>query len=181
MTSRWVRLVALAALLSAAAGCAADRSTATPRTPRPAGAPATGVSATGQLICSTEAQEDIATAVGLPTSRPVVGTLRGNEYSCEYAYPGGTMALSVTELADDAGTDAFFDSVRQTSAASERLAGIGQDAYQNQDGSMVVRKDRKVLRVGVDGLPARFGQPPTARRQLAAAVALVIMECWTQD
>jgi hypothetical protein len=181
MTARLARLVLLVALTVTAAGCASQRPSGAPGAApsATAGASATGVSATGRLICSDEAQEDIATAVGLPTSRPVAGTLKGDEYSCEYAYPAGTMRLSVTELADDASTDAFFGSLRQASAASEHLAGIGEDAYQSQDGSMVVRKDRKVLRVDVGGLPAQYGQPPTTRRQLAAAVAVVIMACWT--
>jgi hypothetical protein len=179
MTARRVCLALLVALTLTAAGCAPHRPGTAAGAPASATASAAGVSATGRLICSDEAQEDIATAVGLPTSRPVAGTLKGDEYSCEYAYPAGTMRLSVTELADDASTDAFFGSLRQTSAASEHLAGIGEDAYQSQDGSMVVRKDRKVLRVDVAGLPAQFGQPRTGRRQLAAAVAVVIMECWT--
>ncbi|GIH16664.1 hypothetical protein [Rugosimonospora africana] len=181
MTSKLGRLVVLVALTVTVAGCGPDRHVAAPGAAVSAGASAAGVSATGRLICSDEAQEDIATAVGLPTSRPVAGTLRGNEYSCDYTYPAGTMALSVTEFADDAGTDAFFGSVRTSWAGSAQLAGIGQDAYQSQDGSMVVRKDRKVLRVDVGGLPARFGQPPTTRRQLAAAVAVVIMDCWTES
>jgi hypothetical protein len=192
MTTRPACLAVLAALALTTAGCAADRPAAAPPPAAAStgvsaagvsapGVSAPGVSATGRLICSDEAQEDIATATGLPTSRPVTGTLKGNEYSCEYTYPAGSMTLSVTELADDAGTDAFFGSARQTWAASEHLPGIGQDAYQSQDGSTVVRKDRKVLRIDVSGLPARFGQPPTARRQLAAAVAVVIMDCWTES
>ena len=43
------------------------------------------------------------------------------------------------------------------------LESLGQGAFQTTNGSVVVRKDWKVLLVDDTGLPAQFGTPPTRR------------------
>ena len=57
--------------------------------------------------------------------------------------------------------------------------GIGQGAFQGADGSMVVRKDYKVLDIDVRGIPAHFGVPPIDRSEAAVRIAIVVMGCWT--
>ena len=49
------------------------------------------------------------------------------------------------------------------------------------NGSMVVRKDWKILTVDISGLPARFGKPPTSRGDVAVTVADLILACWAGD
>ena len=46
---------------------------------------------------------------------------------------------------------------------SETINGLGQAAIKTTDGSVIVRKDWKVLLVYSAGLPAQFGQPRPAR------------------
>jgi len=47
------------------------------------------------------------------------------------------------------------------------------------DGSVVVRKDWKVLYVDVSHLPPQFGQPPQAAPDAALSVAATILSCWS--
>ncbi len=61
------------------------------------------------------------------------------------------------------------------------IPNLGQGAFQTTDGSMVVRKDWKVLLVNTAGLPAQFGQPPTSSGEVAVTVADVILGCWDGD
>jgi hypothetical protein len=59
------------------------------------------------------------------------------------------------------------------------LNGLGDAAFAGPDGSVVVRKDFKVLRIDVGKLPAQFGQPPRPRAEVATTAATIIMNCWT--
>ncbi len=58
---------------------------------------------------------------------------------------------------------------------------LGQGAYRTRNGSIVVRKDWKVLVVGAGGLPSQFGSPKTSSQEVALTVAGVIMGCWNGD
>ena len=64
---------------------------------------------------------------------------------------------------------------------SRDLEALGQAAFQTTDGSVVVRKDWKVLLVDDPGLPAQFGIPPTSSGDVAVTVADVILGCWAGD
>ena len=57
----------------------------------------------------------------------------------------------------------------------------GKGAFSETDGSVVVRKDWKVLTVDITGLPAQFGVPPTSSGDIAVTVADVILGCWAGD
>jgi len=59
--------------------------------------------------------------------------------------------------------------------------GLGQAAVATTDGSMIVRKDWKVLLINSAGLPPQFGQPPTSSRAVEQSVAEVILGCWDGD
>ncbi len=48
-----------------------------------------------------------------------------------------------------------------------------------KDGSVVVRKDYKVLLIDVTKLPPQFGVPPASRGDVAINVAETIMGCWS--
>jgi hypothetical protein len=131
------------------------------------------------MVCSGDGQSDIAGALGVHTSAPVTATWADHLYSCTYRYPGGDMVLSVKELAGTASTTAYYTAAEQQLGAGEAVAGLGQGAYQGADGSMVVRKDDKVLQVDVAALPAQVGAPPIDRVEAAVRVAIVVMGCWS--
>ena len=112
-------------------------------------------------------------------------TWQDHLYSCTYGYPhsspSGSFTVSVKELSSWAETYAYFDSLAATKGKSRDLEALGQGAFQTTDGSVVVRKDWKVLLVDDTGLPAQFGVPPTSAGAVAVTVADVILGCWAGD
>ena len=132
------------------------------------------------MVCQFKGIEEINSALGekATVSRP---TWIDHEYSCQYDYPNGNMVLSVKELSSWAETTAYVQSLAAKMGKARDLQGLGQGAFQTTDGSMVVRKDWKVLLVDSTGLPAQFGQPPTSSGDAAVTVADVILGCWSGD
>jgi hypothetical protein len=136
-------------------------------------------SVSAKMICETEAQNDIYdSATGVKTVSVSKPTWVDHVYSCDYVYPGGArMGLSVKEVSSTEETTAYYDSLAaklHRTSAQVSLPG----AFQVQDGSVVVRKDFKVLLVDVTKLPAQFGVPADSRGDVAINVAVTIMGCW---
>lgn len=163
-------LAAVATIGSAppSAGAAAPA----PAGPRP--------SSIAKVVCQRKAQTEIGDAIGqsADVSTP---TWRNHLYSCAYQYGEGTLVLSVKELSSWSQTFTYFDGLARTLHKTLPLVGLGQGAFRVRDGSIVVRKDWKVLLVDVKGLPPQFGSPPTDDDQVALTVAAVIMGCWHGD
>jgi hypothetical protein len=91
------------------------------------------------------------------------------------------MVLSVKELSSWAQTKSYFRTLERQMGDSQTINGLGQAAIKTRDGSIIVRKDWKVLLVNSASLPAQFGQPPTSSEAAAQAVADVILGCWDGD
>jgi hypothetical protein len=100
-------------------------------------------------------------------------------YSCRYGYSNGFIGLSVTELSNTADTTAYFTSLRSQLGQQERLKDFGQGVFVTTNGSLVLRKDYKVMLVDTSGLPSQFGSPPQAKKDIAIGVALTVLGCWT--
>ena len=183
--SRPVRTRSLGLVLAAglvAAACSGGTASAPPTTvPKPAGVLPSPIS---RQVCSHEAQADMASALG-ETAKVSVPTWVDHRYSCTYAYPGatptGSFTVSVKELSSWDQTYAYFDALAATMGRSRDLESLGQAAFQTTDGSVVVRKDWKVLVVDNSGLPEQFGKPPTSSGAVAVTVADVILGCWAGD
>ena len=168
----------LAVLASTACGASGSAVSSTPTAaPKPAGATPSAIS---KMVCSKEAQHDLAATLGV-TATVGAPTWADHRYSCRYAYPDGSFTLSVKELSSKAETDAYFDMLRQQLGDTGIVNGVGQGAFNTLDGSIVARKDWKVLLVDVSALPAQFGVPPTKSADVAFTVADVIMACWRGD
>ncbi|MGH8994807.1 MAG: hypothetical protein ACRDYB_02005 [Acidimicrobiales bacterium] len=133
-----------------------------------------------KMPCESEAQHELADALGL---KGKVGprTWRDHRYSCSYGYKTGSFTLSIQELSSWNQMFSYFRSFKRTMGFVRPLANLGQGAYQTADGSVVVRKDWKVLLVNVARLPDRFGVPQTAASDIAVTVAVVILGCWAGD
>jgi len=130
--------------------------------------------------CQADAQHELAEVLGV---KGKVGspTWVDHRYSCPYVYPNGQFVLSIQELSSWKQTYAYYDSLKAQLGTSEPLQNLGQGAFQATDGSVVVRKDWKVLQVDSSGLPAQFGVPPTPSSDIAVTVADVILGCWSGD
>jgi len=163
-----------AALAASAALCGACGATGASG-PVPAGATP---SKAARMVCSAEAAGELADALGVRAA-PSTATWVDHRYGCTYSYADGRIGLSVKELGDAAATTADFAAEQAALGAGGPVAGIGQGAYQASGGSIIVRKDYKVLSVDVSAVPARFGAPPIDRSEAAVRVAIVVMGCWT--
>lgn len=132
------------------------------------------------MICSPKSQNNIATTLGLraQVSSP---TWAGHVYSCRYEYPTGAFTLSVNELSSWQQTYAYFDGLAQSLGKTKSIVGLGQGAFQSPNGSVVVRKDWKVLLVDASQMPPKLGVPPSASRYVAVTVADLILGCWSGD
>jgi hypothetical protein len=174
--SRVLVFVAFVAIVGA--GCSSSPSvTLTTRAPLPAGPHPSEIA---KVVCENEARTDIADALGekATVSEP---TWQDHLYSCQYSYPTGSFGLSVKELSSWAQTYAYFRMLGTELGNARDLQNLGQGAFQTTDGSVVVRKDWKVLLVDSSDLPAQFGVPPTSSGDVAVTVADVILGCWAGD
>jgi hypothetical protein len=130
--------------------------------------------------CQSVAQHEIADALG------VKGTVSDkawidHRYSCNYVYRNGTFTLSIQELSSWDQTYAYFHKLGHELGDVGKLLNLGQGAFQTTDGSVVVRKDWKVLLVNVANLPPNFGVPATLSKYVAVTIADVILGCWAGD
>ena len=92
-----------------------------------------------------------------------------------YSPPGWTCPAV---LSSNAETTAYYEGLAaQLGRRPDRIA-LGQGAYLTANGSLVVRKNYKVMLIDASQLPAQFGQPPQAPSDVALSVAAIIMTCW---
>ena len=169
--------IVVVALLATGCGGGGGGAVLTAETPKPAGSAPSPIAT---MICRNEAIQEIDSAVGekATVSPP---TWADHLYSCQYGYPSGSMELSVKELSSWAQTKAYFRTLGVQMGDTRTIQNLGQGAFQTTNGSMVVRKDWKVLLVDVANLPPEFGDPPTSSGNVAIAVADVILGCWSGD
>ena len=155
-------------------------STGTPsttRAPEPAGKNPSEIS---REVCAGDAQGEIKRVLGV-TADVSTPTWVEHLYTCRYQYPNGTFVLSVKELSSWPQTLAYFHSLGTSMGDTGSLGNLGQGAFTTSDGSVVVRKDWKVLLVNIAPLPAQFGKPPTTKADVAYTVAAIILGCWAGD
>ena len=133
-----------------------------------------------KMVCSDEAQQKINSVLGVKAHVPAP-TWFDHVYSCRYVYPNGSFTLSVDELSSWAQTLTYFHSLQATLGDTGSLGNLGQGAFTTRNGSVVVRKDWKVLYVAIAGLPAQFGRPPTSSADVAYTIADLILGCWSGD
>jgi hypothetical protein len=166
-------------MLVVAAACGVALSScgsSAPAGPRYTYGPSPSVSA--RLICSHNAIGDIDYSLGVRPLRTPIATWHHHRYTCPYHYSDGNMTLFVQELPTLADTFTYMSSLRGSLGDSGAVANLGQGAFATPNGSLVLRKDNKVLVVEVGGLPEMFGVPSTTRAEVAITVALVILACW---
>ncbi len=151
----------------------------TPGTGHVAKAAAANPSESAKMVCATEAVEDITQVIGVKTTSISKPTWIDQVYSCDYNYPDkAKMTLKVKELSSDEETTAYYNELAAQLGKKQDLQGLGQGAFSTKSGSVVTRKDYKVLLVDTSKLPAKFGVPPDTRENDAINVSFTIMECW---
>jgi hypothetical protein len=141
-----------------------------------------GPSASAQMVCGPEIRADIVTILALRPAPTRTTTWTDHLYTCTYHLPGGPLVLSVKESPDVTSANAYFTALRQRLGITHPLvglAGLGNAGYDTSDGTVVVRKDDKVLKVDATGLPLKIGQHQQSRADLAYEVASDILGCWS--
>jgi hypothetical protein len=179
------RIPRLAAALAAVViGCvgaasAAGAADTTPTTRHRALPVGRNPSASAKMICAQEAITDVAQGLGVSTTGVTTPTWVDHVYSCQYQYANGVISLAVKELANKKQTTRYFNSLAKVLGRSHERISLGQGAFLTRNGSVVVRKDYKVLEVDISKLPTQFGNPPQKPTDVALGVAATIMGCWT--
>jgi hypothetical protein len=170
-------VAAMATLVMLASACGTTAQATPTRQPLPAGRYPSNIS---KMICINEGPRDVNRALGQKAA-VTTPTWVDHLYACHYTYPNGVMTLSDKELSSKAETTAYFNSLGAQMGVARTLANLGQGAFQTTNGSVVVRKDYKVLLVDISGLPAQFGVPPTGPGAVAVTAGIVILGCWAGD
>ncbi len=164
--------VVLTTLLAVVTACGTQASG-----PLPAGAHPSAIS---KMVCSSEARQKLGQALGENPNTVTVPTWSAHLYSCTYEFPQGQMTISVKELSSEAQTTTFFDDQARQLGKRQDLYGLGQGAFLTKNGSVVARKDYKVLIVDTSGLPSSFSAGSGSGTP-AETVSTVIMGCWAGD
>jgi hypothetical protein len=139
-----------------------------------------GPSVSSKMICASEAQTDLADLIGERPKTPPKPTWSNHVYSCRYVYGEGVMALSVRELPSIPATARYFASLA-VKLGKTQDADLGQGGFSTKNGSVVVRKDNKVMLVDISDLPASFGSPPDPSSDIALNAAAAVLKCWNGD
>jgi hypothetical protein len=180
MTHRFPIVLAVAAAL-ALAGCGSSSSSSSPTTKATttAGHPAGNApSESSKMVCSTAARTDIAASLGV-TAVVSTPTWINHVYSCKYTYPNGFITLTVKESDSAAQTTADYNAFAASLGRRPDAVSFGDGAFITTNGSVIVRKDYKVLDIDVSKIPLKFGAPPQDRSNVALSIAAVVMSCWT--
>jgi hypothetical protein len=165
---------AFLAVMLAAAACGTAR-----QPPQPAGKSPAQIS---RMICLNKTARELAQVVGATAARtPPTWTESDHVYSCDYRYDKGTMVLSVKELSSWGQTYSYFHMLARTLHKTMTIYGLGQAAFRVRDGSVVVRKDWKILFADTSGMHGIVGSPGDSPSQLALDAAAVILACWAGD
>lgn len=182
--------LALLAVMTGIAGCAGPHSVATqapastaPASAAPASAPqpaGKSPSSISRMICAPKAVAEIAQVMGA-TAALTPPTWTDHLYSCGYRYGEGTMVLSIKELSSWSQTYGYFDQLGRTLHETTPIKELGQGAFITANGSVVVRKDWKILLVDISGVRGEVGSPPKPPGELAIYVAQAILGCWAGD
>jgi len=131
------------------------------------------------MVCAPEAQNEIAGTLGVPATQVTPPTWIDHLYSCTYEYPNGSFVVLVKELDNLSETIAYYNATRARLGARPGPLALGNAAFVATDGSIVVRKDFKVMTVDVTHLPQQFGSPPQDRSDAGLSVAASVMNCWS--
>jgi hypothetical protein len=124
-------------------------------------------------VCEDMVGDAAIDAAGEGLLTPQQGVWNRWRYTCPYQFEGGTLALNVDVFKSVAAAKQGFRKVRDTTTDRTRLFGIGQQAFQADDLTLVSRKDNFVLTVDPTALPDRFN-----RDGIVWATTLAVFGCW---
>jgi len=131
-----------------------------------------------EMVCAPEAQQDIQDLIGVvPTA---VGPIQyaNHTSTCRYAYPNGAFTLVVQDLPNDITTTRTYEALAGKLGKIDSIDLPDAQAFTTNDGSIVLRRDTKVMLVDVTQLPGTFGSPPSPRADAARLIMKAVLNCW---
>ena len=176
---RTVHIAIAAALVLLTTGCATTAPTVSPPAAPATTTVPTGPSEIAAMVCASEVQQDVAEALRIAAVRVETPSWKDRVYACRYVYPNGSFVVSVKELTSALQTSTYYESLEAKMGNAQNIGTLGQGAFITTNGSVVVRKDFKVLLVDNSALPARMSSPPLTPGNVAMLVAKAIIDCWT--
>ncbi len=182
-TAAAILAVVLAVVLAAVlAGCGQPSA---PVGPLPSQAPVPTLadvpSPQAEMVCQPEAQQDIQDFIGIvPTT---VGPIQyaNHTSTCRYVYANGSFTLVVQDLPNELVTTRTYDALASKLGKVDSIDLPDAQAFSTNDGSVVLRRDTKVMLVDVTQLPATFGSPPSPRADAARLIMKAVLNCWVGD
>jgi hypothetical protein len=128
-------------------------------------------------VCEPMVRDSVPASVELPLTGEPVSAVRGDTFSCVYAFEGGSLDLSVRDLHTISQARAYFGDLRRREGVRDALSGLAEGGFTKADGSVVAKKDAMVLTVDVTALP------PTRidRSNIAINLAAAVLGRWTGE
>jgi hypothetical protein len=122
-------------------------------------------------------RDSVPAAVGMPLAAEPVAGVRGDTFTCRYAFADGALDLYVRDLHTVSQARKYFRAVRGREGVDDALTGLAEGGFTKADGSVVAVKDAMILTVDVTALP------PTQidRTGIAIELASTVLGCWTGD
>jgi hypothetical protein len=124
-------------------------------------------------VCEEMVSDAAVGIAGQELVAPQQGTWTGWRYSCPYEFEGGALLVTVDVYESVAAAKQDFKTVRSREVDPTRLFGIGQQAFQAEDFTLVSRKDNFLLTVDPTSLPTGID-----RDAMAFATTRAVFDCW---
>jgi hypothetical protein len=133
-----------------------------------------GVGPAAREVCEPMVRDSVPSAVGAPVVGQPVSAVRGDTFSCSYAFESGSLDLSVRDLHTLRAAREYFRDLRGREGVGDALSGLAAGGFTKPDGSVVAMKDAMILTVDVTQLP------PTRvdKANVGIEVASTVLGCW---
>ena len=140
-------------------------------------------SPTAAMVCGSEIQDDLVTALQLSGPPATTSTYVDRLFTCTYHLAQGPLVLSVMDTTDVPSATRYYDTLRQRLGNPPPLTGVaslGLPSVQTSSGTVLFLKDDKTLEVDASGLPATLGPHQQTRSDLAYQMASDVIGCWRE-
>jgi len=125
-------------------------------------------------VCDEMVRDSVPSTVGMPLVGEPVSAVRGDTFTCRYAFDGGTLDLSVRDMHTLRQAREYFREIKRGEAVKDVLPGLAEGGFTKADGSVVAKKDAMILTVDVTALPPTRVDPSGVGIDVAATV----LGCW---
>ena len=132
-----------------------------------------------EMVCQPEAQQDIQDLIGVVPTAVGPDPVRQPHLDVPLRLRRTARSPSSCEdLPNDITTTRTYEALAGKLGRVEKIDLPDAEAYTTNDGSIVLRRDTKVMLVDVTQLPGTFGNPPSPRGDAARLIMKAVLNCW---